>query len=134
MSKGHYNTLEEAAEAANAKLRTKYGSGPEIFIYNSPLGFGFSTKKPDRKLKQIKVCFFSERPNYFREAIKVVVGKYPPMMVPPFSVNGMGDEVTELQDWCSDNARPTWATGLSMIEAAELIVAQAIENANIKEY
>jgi hypothetical protein len=133
MSKEHYSTFDEAAEAANTKLRTKYGSGPEIFIYKSPKGFGFSTKKPDRKLGQTKVCVYSERPNYFRDALKAIIGKYPPMMVPPYSTSAMGDEVIELQDWCADNARPQWATGLSMIEAAELIVDQAIENANIRE-
>lgn len=134
MSKKHYTTAEDAMNAAATAYRTKYGSGPEVFIYRSPKGFGFSMKKPDRRLKQIKFGILSERPNYFREAIKVIVGKYPPMMVPPFGAKDMGDEVVVLQDWCSDNARPSWATGLSMIEAAELIVDQAIENANIREY
>lgn len=39
----------------------------------------------------------------------------------------------ELQDWCSLHAKPHWATGLSMIEAAELIVSSAVENGNIPE-
>lgn len=70
-------------------------------------------------------------PNYFREALKVLIGKEPPMEVPPYGAHDMGDEVIALQDWCSENARPSWATGLSMIEAAELIVQQALDNANI---
>ena len=130
----YYQTSDLAVQAAIKALRTKYRSGPEIFIYKSPKGFGFSKKKPDRKLKQIRVRTLPEHPNYFREALKAVVGKYPPMLVPPFGPREMGDEVMDLQDWCASNARPEWATGLSMIEAAELIVDQAIENANIKEY
>jgi hypothetical protein len=134
MSKKHYLTQEYATVSAVKKLHSKYGSGPEIFIYKSPEGFGFSTTRPTRVMKRSTVLIIEERPNYFREALKVVVGKYPPMLVPPFGAHDMGDEVMELQDWCSENARPRWATGLSMIEAAELIVDQAVENANIKEY
>jgi hypothetical protein len=54
------------------------------------------------------------------------------MLVPPYGASEMGDEVIDLQDWCSDNAQPDWATGLSMIEAAELIVSQALDNDNIE--
>lgn len=68
----------------------------------------------------------------FREALQMVVGKEPPAYVKGFGLKGLTDkQVMELQDWCSQNARPEWATGLSMIEAAELIVAGAIENGNI---
>lgn len=130
----YYATADEASTAAVSKLRTKYGSNPQIFIYRSPDGFGFSLTRPTRITKRSTVLITQDQPNYFREAIKTVVGKYPPMLVPPFGSKDMGDEVMELQDWCSENARPAWATGLSMIEAAELIVDQAIENANIREY
>ena len=134
MSKKHYQTADFATQAAIKALRTEYGSGPEIFIYKSPKGFGYSINKPNRELKQTKVSTLPEHPNYFREALRAVVGLYPPLVVPPVGAKDMGDEVIVLQDWCSDNARPRWATGLSMIEAAELIVDQAIENANIKKY
>lgn len=68
----------------------------------------------------------------FREALLAVVGKEPPAFVKGFGTQGLSDpQIQELQDWCSLNARPHWATGLSMMEAAELIVAGAIENANI---
>ena len=130
----YYASPEEAETEAIKKLRTKYGSNPQIFIYRSPEGFGFSLTRPTRVEKRSTVLIIQDRPNYFREALKILVGKYPPMLVPPFSAHDMGDEVTELQDWCSDNARPAWATGLSMIEAAELIVDQAVENANIRNF
>jgi hypothetical protein len=128
----YYDTSEKATKVAVKKLHTKYGSGPQIFIYRCPDGFGFSTTKPTRALKRSTVLIVPERPNYFQEALKTIVGKDPPMLVPPYGSKAMGDEVLDLQDWCSDNARPEWATGLSMIEAAELIVDQALENANIK--
>ena len=127
----YYATTEEAAQAAVKKYHTKYGSGPEIYIYRSPEGFGFSLTRPTRILKRSTVLLVQERPNYFREALRAIIGKYPPMHVPPFGSREMGDAVIELQDWCSYNANPDWATGLSMIEAAELIVDQALENANI---
>ena len=130
----YYATPEEATQVAIKKLHTKYGSGPEIYIYRSPDGFGFSLTRPTRVMKRSTVLLVQERPNYFREALKAIIGKYPPMHVPPVGSMEMGDAVVELQDWCSDNAQPKWATGLSMIEAAELIVDQAIENANILKY
>jgi hypothetical protein len=128
----YYATPDEAAQAATKKLRTKYGSGPQVFIFRSPEGFGFSTTKPTRVMKRSTVLIIPERPNYFREALKAIIGRYPPILVPPYGTSEMGDEVIDLQDWCSDNAQPSWATGLSMIEAAELIVIQALDNDNIK--
>lgn len=67
-----------------------------------------------------------------REALKAVVGKEPPGYVRGHTIQGLTDrQVMELQDWCSINARPEWATGLSMLEAAEMIVQGAVDNANI---
>lgn len=68
-----------------------------------------------------------------REALAAVVGKEPPDYVQGFDLKALTDQQQmDLQDWCSLNAKPFWATGLSMIEAAELIVAGAIENNNIE--
>lgn len=76
--------------------------------------------------------YYSTPEHPFREALQFVVGKEPPAYVKGFGIEGLTDsQLTELQDWCSLNARPEWATGLSMIEAAELIVKGAIENGNI---
>ena len=42
------------------------------------------------------------------------------------------DAIAEaLQDYCALHARPAWATGGSIIEAADLLVARALENDNI---
>lgn len=71
--------------------------------------------------------------NYFKEALESLTGKKLPMRVPRFKASRMSDENQyKLQEWCVDNAQPPWATGLSMIEAAELIVQGAIENGNIE--
>ncbi len=68
----------------------------------------------------------------FKEALRTLIGKRPPAFVRGYSARGYTDaELIKLQDWCATNARPAWATGLSMIEAAELIVAGAVENNNI---
>lgn len=71
--------------------------------------------------------------NYFKEALESLTGKKLPMRVPRFKASRMSDENQfKLQEWCVDNANPPWATGLSMIEAAELIVQGSIENGNIE--
>lgn len=75
----------------------------------------------------------NEQYSFLRAALEQLVGKRCPYSVPMYSfleLNG-SDEVTKIQDWCADNAKPPWATGLSMLEAAELIVSLAIENGNI---
>lgn len=69
----------------------------------------------------------------FREALRAVCGAEPPAFVRGHSSEGYtDDENEELQAWCGSHYRPHWATNLSMIEAAELIVASAVDNANIE--
>ncbi|MGB3766527.1 MAG: hypothetical protein WA947_08205 [Phormidesmis sp.] len=57
---------------------------------------------------------------------------------PPFDLTNTYDQsdvaeatMLALCDWCSANARPVWATGESIYDAAWLIVERAIENGNI---
>jgi len=71
---------------------------------------------------------------YLKEALEAVVGIPCPFTLPQRSFSELNGSrlVTEIQDWCAIHSRPGWATGLSMMEAAELIVEQAIENANIR--
>jgi hypothetical protein len=38
----------------------------------------------------------------------------------------------KLIDWCSINVRPSWATGLWMLDSAESCIETALENGNIK--
>lgn len=71
--------------------------------------------------------------NPLADAIEAIVGERPPIETAfAYRWNDLSEADKHwLQDWCSERARPEWATGLSMIEAAELIVEQACENANI---
>lgn len=70
----------------------------------------------------------------FLEALQALVGKRPPAFCRGVYASREldDDQIQRLQGWCADNARPAWATGLSMIEAADLIVDGAVENANIE--
>lgn len=71
-------------------------------------------------------------PNYFKEALEALTGRSCPIEVPRYGTTGMTDEaLMALQDWCCMNARPSWATGLAMMEGAELVVEGAAENGNI---
>lgn len=68
------------------------------------------------------------------DALQALTNQSPPEFVKGayFSKDLFEYQIEDLQNWCSINANPSWATGLSMIEAAEIIVKRAIENANIK--
>jgi hypothetical protein len=73
----------------------------------------------------------SEEP--FRQAIEAIVGKQCPLdLGAAKSSYELSNEINiKLQDWCSLNARPMWATGGGIVEAADLLVERAIENANL---
>lgn len=71
--------------------------------------------------------------NPLTEALQAITGKKPPSYTHgAFSSSDLLDEnVTDLQDWCSVNARPSWSTGLGVLEAAEAIVQEAVDNGSI---
>lgn len=84
-------------------------------------------KKVKRRKKRIP------KSNYFKEALESLTGKKLPFRVPSYGASRMsGENQYKLQEWCVQNANPLWATGLSMIEAAELIVQSAVDNGNIE--
>lgn len=69
----------------------------------------------------------------FAEAIESIIG-----VPPPFDLSGVfysheidDENFIKLQDWCSLHARPAWATGISMVDAADHIVKEAVANSNI---
>ncbi|MEM9067123.1 MAG: hypothetical protein AAGE52_01415 [Myxococcota bacterium] len=72
-----------------------------------------------------------ERP--LREALRALTGAEPPSFVgDAYSVSELDESLwTRLQDWCSDHARPEWACGISMMDAADAIVSEAVANGNI---
>lgn len=70
--------------------------------------------------------------DYFFQALAGITGHQPPFELPLSGTQGMPDEdYLELQDWAAYYAQPAWATGISIIESAELIVSSAISNGNI---
>jgi hypothetical protein len=72
--------------------------------------------------------------DYFGQVLELLTRRILPFEVPSLGTTGMVDQDLQiLQDWCAYYAQPTWATGLSMIEAAELIVKGAIDNGNIRK-
>ncbi len=74
-----------------------------------------------------------ETTNPIREVLVALCRAEPPKFVQGYNFDGLTEkQMEELQDWCSVNAKPEWATGLSMIEAAEMIVSEAVGNANIE--
>jgi len=70
-----------------------------------------------------------------QEALVAITGKLPPAELDLDGIrhaSELDDTKSQfLSDWCTQNARPHWATGDSILEAAELIVLRAQENANI---
>ncbi len=67
------------------------------------------------------------------EALATITGLDPPFDLRAVHTQADVDEQTMLAlcDWCSSNARPAWATGESIYDAAWLMVERAIENDNI---
>ncbi len=72
--------------------------------------------------------------NPIREALRLFIN--PKVEIPAFvegeSFQSLSDDVMQmLQDFCSEYAVLSWATGLSIMDAAELLVESALENDNI---
>ncbi len=81
----------------------------------------------NRRLPDIK-----DRDNPIREALRTLCWAEPPRFVRGYDLDNLSDrEKTLLQNWAGEHARPEWATSLGMLDAAELIVRQALENGNI---
>lgn len=85
-----------------------------------------------RKSSQFDGRYYVET-SPLREALSVVCGgAEPPEFVQGCRFDALTDaQKMELQDWCSVHCKPSWATGIGALEAAEHIVNCAIENANI---
>jgi hypothetical protein len=70
--------------------------------------------------------------NPIRKVLRAMTGKKPPKFVKGYDYSNLTDmQHQELQDWAATNARPTWLTGIGLIEAAEKQVQEAVDNANI---
>lgn len=69
-----------------------------------------------------------------REVLWAMTGSRPPPFVKGYSFKGLSDaQVQELQDWCASHVKPSWLTGIGLMDAAENQVAEAVSNGNIPE-
>jgi len=81
---------------------------------------------------------FKTEDQLFREIVEQLCGVAPPdwLSLDPEvegPANALSERQINSQDWCAMNVPLPWMTGLSVIEAAELIIKGAAENANIHE-
>lgn len=108
------------------------------FAYFSRLSSMPKKEAPAEAWIELDPSVFQSIPRHpFREAIRLLAGgKEPPAFVRGY---GVTEDMTEseyekLTIWLlNDGAALGWSTGIGIIEAAERIVAVAVENGNIPE-
>ena len=68
------------------------------------------------------------------DALFTIVGKRCPYETAAvWQLEQLTDEdAIAIQDWCSGEARPSWATGESIVDYAFLMIERAVENANLE--
>lgn len=75
--------------------------------------------------------------SYFYQALQNIVNAKPPEFMKEVTVKGYHDltdeKANQLQDWVVENHSLTWATGMGVIEAAILIVKEAVAEGSINE-
>jgi len=72
--------------------------------------------------------------NPLADALFAITGILPPAYTNgAFAARDLSEaDMLDLQDWCGLHMRPDWSTGIGTLEAAELIVREAIDNGNIE--
>lgn len=71
-------------------------------------------------------------PDPLRDVLKAMTGHEPPDFVRGYDTQGLSDAQQQaLQDWASMHVRPSWLTGIGLLDAAETQVQEAVWNANI---
>ncbi|MDP2683507.1 MAG: hypothetical protein Q8P20_00465 [bacterium] len=66
------------------------------------------------------------------EALYAITGVNPPIYTYGiFSISELENRIKELQEWCEENANPPWASGTSILNAAELLINSAVTEFNI---
>lgn len=80
-----------------------------------------------------KKAFDSYNPIHpYREALAALMGAEPPIYVLGYDTSNLTEhQQMELQDWAATNAKPEWALGITMLEAADQMVHDAVGNDNI---
>lgn len=68
-----------------------------------------------------------------REVLAHMTGKKPPKFVRGYTLEDLTeDECWMLQRWAVNNVKPSWLTGIGLLEAAEQQVMEAVSNGNIE--
>ena len=72
--------------------------------------------------------------NPFYEALKAITQETPPKYCKGiFSSSELKEDAqNKLHQWCVNNSKPYWSTGIAILEAADNIVNEAVGNANIR--
>lgn len=81
------------------------------------------------------MAFINDVSDPLYEALAALTRAEPPEIVRGLiSAEELTDEqFSQLHDWAADNVVPDWATGIGLIDAAEMLVRSAIENQNIDD-
>ena len=67
-----------------------------------------------------------------RDVLRAMTQCEPPEFVRGYSLEGLTDmQAQQLQDWACENCKPSWLTGIGVLDAAETQVREAVDNANI---
>lgn len=68
-----------------------------------------------------------------RDVLRAFTGREPPAFVREhYDLSQFSDiERDLLHSWCVQHVKPDWATGIGLLEAAELMVHEAVSNGNI---
>jgi hypothetical protein len=79
----------------------------------------------------MKLNWKSEQTRFrFHEALSSLLASPPPIYM---IEEWLDTDETILQEWCIKYARVHWMTGISIIEATQMLVEEAFGNANIDE-
>ena len=78
--------------------------------------------------------YLSQPKDPIREVLRTMTGVEPPEFVRGYDFDNLTDEQhDELQSWCSEHVKPSWLTGIGLMDAAETQVCEAVGNGNIPE-
>lgn len=78
-------------------------------------------------------AIFGKIDDPIREVLLALTGKSPPSFVKGYNFKNLTSEQWDtLHQWCVRHVKPHWATGIGLLEAAEAMVEEAVDNANIQ--
>ena len=76
-------------------------------------------------------CYGHRPQDPIRDALRAITGEEPPDYVRGYTTTVPEELMDDLQGWAASHARPDWSTGIGTLDAADLLVSEAVGNANI---